>query len=330
MMKMLLNQSSFVPAARKPLPGLPPRIEAPHHPRSQGFTLTELLVIIAVVAVLMACQLSASSGSKPKSKGAQCLNNVRQLSLAWLMYAEDNHDYILASADDGNGTLPYQPINPSNYNRGNNYAWTWSKMDFSGSNPYNTDPAADIMLRPMWKYIQNASAYKCPGDPSTVSVNGASVPRVRSYSMNWFLGGFGENSSDPIDASFTFYTRLTDLADPVRSPGTAHTFLFIEEREDAINWGDFEPDMTGYPVGSSRAAPAAYEWNEDLPGAYHDRAGGISFCDGHAELHKWLDASTLPRLAGEFLSGGKGDGSTFTAPYSVDVAWLQNATVRSH
>jgi prepilin-type N-terminal cleavage/methylation domain-containing protein/prepilin-type processing-associated H-X9-DG protein len=295
-------------------------------PSHQAFTLIELLVVIAVVLILMGRWFSAYASEKPKSKGFQCLNNVRQLSLAWLMYAQDNQDYFLYSSDDGSGNAYATVPSPNSAaHAGDVYAWAWSKMDFSPGNPWNTDPAADIMLRPMWNYNKNASIYKCPGDTSVIDSNSEAVLRVRSYSMNFFLGGFGDNASEDAGAAgahYPIYTKLTDLQDLGLAPGASKTWLFIEERQDYINWGNFLTDMSGYPVNNGAAMPAAYQWNGDLPGSYHDRAGGISFCDGHAEIHKWLDGSTTPPI-----SLGT---STISAPYSVDVAWLQNASARPH
>src|SRR5271168_2759010 len=128
--------------------------------------------------------------------------------------------------------------------------------------------------------------------------------------MNFYLGGFANNAADsPPTAGAQYfhpYTKLTDLADPVRSPGAANTFLFIEERQDCINWGGFITHMAGYPVPNQAASPAAYEWAEDLPGSYHERAGGVSFCDGHAEIHKWLNGTTTPPFVPGTLIDGKG------------------------
>jgi prepilin-type N-terminal cleavage/methylation domain-containing protein/prepilin-type processing-associated H-X9-DG protein len=298
-----------------------------------GFTLIELLVVIAIVAILMAMRLPACASAKTKTKGAQCLNNARQLSQAWLMYAGDNHDYFVYSSDDGSGTRPYQAADTMTGHAGNNYAWTWSKMDFepAASNPYNWDIKADMVLRPLWQYNKNANIYKCPGDTSVIVSNGVALPRVRTYSMNYFLGGYGGNALALRGwlPNFPFYTRLTELTDPVRAPGAANTFLFIEERQDIINWGGFLTDMSGYPLRPNQAPVSGlYEWNMHVPGAYHDRAGGISFCDGHAEIHKWVEGTTTPAISSYTLSGGKGAGSTFFAPYSQDVAWLQNAAAR--
>jgi len=291
---------------------------------SRGFTRIELLVVIAMVVILMGLQMPGHTAEKTKSKAEQCLNNLRQLSLAWSMYAEDNSDYFLYASDDNLGTAPYQATVTALGYQYNNYAWTWSKMGF-GSSPYNTDPAADIKLRPLWNYNKTVSTHKCPGDTSAVAVNGVSVPRIRSYSMNFFLGGFANDPIDDPGSYFHHYTKLSDLADAVRSPGVANTFLFIEERQDCINWGNFGTVMNGYPTPAEKVAvPAIFEWYEDLPGASHERAGGISFCDGHAEIHKWLNGTTTP------TNSGAAGYITIPAPYSEDVAWMQNASVRPH
>ena len=77
-----------------------------------------------------------------------------------------------------------------------------------------------------------------------------------------------------------------------------------------------------------RANPGAFEWDEDLPASYHGKACGISFADGHSEIHSWKVASTMPPLAVGELTGGKGSGQTWLAPYSKDVSWMQDVTAR--
>jgi prepilin-type processing-associated H-X9-DG protein len=207
-------------------------------------------------------------------------------------------------------------------------------MDFATNNPYDTDPAADFMLRPLWKYTQNAGFYKCPGDTSEIISNGVALPRIRTYSMNFFLGGYGGyglsfEDGFPGDFYFPPYTRLTDLEDTGGSPGAANTFLFIEERQDVINTGNFLTDMTGYTFPGAGAEPGAYAWYQDLPGSYHDRAGGISYCDGHAEIHKWTNGTTTPPVKLGVGNTGSGSGK-FPAVYSTDVAWMQSVSARPH
>src|SRR5277367_5152316 len=115
-----------------------------------GFTLIELLVVIAIIAILAAMLLPALNKAKLKAQGIQCMSNQRQLALAWRMYEEDNTDHLVFASDDGSGTAPYGTTVPVSHQK-NLYAWTWSKMDYSLSNPYNWDPNADITLRPLWQ-----------------------------------------------------------------------------------------------------------------------------------------------------------------------------------
>jgi prepilin-type N-terminal cleavage/methylation domain-containing protein len=291
---------------------------------SRGFTLIELLVVIAIIGILAAMLLPALNRAKLKANGVYCMNNGRQLSYAWRMYAEDNVDNLILSSDDGTGGA--NPLNK--------YSWTLTHMDFS-SNPLNWDPTLDIMTRPLWQYNKSATIYRCPADRSVVpDSNGNMVPRVRSYSMNFFLGGFGGFSAGSgtgirsWGSKFPIYMKLADLNSLGKAPGASKTFVFLDEREDCINWGNFMTDMSGAATLTTAANPGLYEWNEDLPASYHGQAGGLSFADGHSEIHRWKDARTMPPLTSGVLSGGKGSGKQWLAPYSVDVAWMQDVTVR--
>jgi len=146
-----------------------------------------------------------------------------------------------------------------------------------------------------------------------------------------FLGGFGESTAYISDsgASYTFYKRLSDLNSLATAPGPAKTFLFIDERSDCINWGNFETDMIGYPTDTTPGVPAAYVWTWDMPASYHNNACGISFADGHSEMHRLLgDQYDLQPIVPGALVGGHGSGVTWQVPYSKDVAYMQDVSVR--
>jgi len=152
---------------------------------ARGFTRLDLLAVVAVLGLLFLLMLPALARPGLNSKSFQCLNNHRQLCNAWRMYADDNSDLIVYASDDSNQSNPL-----------NQHAWTWSHLDFSGQARYNWDTNADIVLRPLWPYTaRDASIYRCPEDQSYVLVNGVAKPRVRSLSMNFYLGGFAGSSS---------------------------------------------------------------------------------------------------------------------------------------
>lgn len=272
-----------------------------------AFTLLELLVIVGVLGLLLSLLVPTMSKSGLTSRAFQCLNNNRQLCNAWRMYADDNGDRIVYSSDDGTGTS-----NPLNQ-----YAWTLMHLDFNPGNRGNWDINSDITVRLLWPYTgRNASIYKCPSDQSYVVVPGlGSRPRIRSMSMNLYLGGFaGTDGGWSFMTPFRIYLKTTDLT----SPGPAKTFVFLDQRADAINWGNFAVSMAGYYPPN----PAAYEF-QDLPGMYHDLGASFSFADGHTELHRWTDPRTTPSVTPQ-----PGLSPPIVSPGNADVAWLQDHATR--
>ena len=146
---------------------------------SDGFTLIELLVVIAIIAFLAALLLPRLVKAKLKAQGVQCMNNHRQLCLAWRMYSDDNDDQLLYAS----GVWPYTAHDPD--------VWVSGWMNFDPNNRSNWDVAQDIEQSPLWPYCGHSAAiWKCPADYSSVVVNGEEKPRVRSMSMNLWLGGF--------------------------------------------------------------------------------------------------------------------------------------------
>jgi len=284
----------------------------PESSKHSAFTLIELLVVIAIIAVLAALLLPALDKAKLKAQGIQCMSNHKQLALAWRLYSDDNGEKLLYAS----GLWPYASHDPD--------VWVSGWLNWqTPSNPSNWDIEQDIKQSPLWNYCGRApGVWRCPADRSSVNVNGQQMPRVRSMSMNLWVGGFRgtdqglSGSTDPFAAggsTWRIYLKTSDMVDP----GPARTFVFLDMREDSIDVGNFAPDMTGWPD-----APESIGFY-DLPASYHHRAGGFSFADGHAEIRRWRDERTMPPLV---RSGDTPDG--FRSPNNVDVLWLQERSTR--
>jgi prepilin-type N-terminal cleavage/methylation domain-containing protein len=172
-----------------------------------AFTLIELLVVIAIIAILAALLLPALIKSKLKAQGIQCMNNHRQLALAWRMYAEDNNDVLVYASDDpGDPQVNWQVLDQ--------YAWTLTHMDFDPGNRGNWDVNFDMVKRPLWPYTS-----KNPG-----------MPRVRSMSMNLYVGGFdGTDGNWPWAHPYRIFAKLPGIDLP------SSIFVFLDMREDSVN-----------------------------------------------------------------------------------------------
>ena len=98
--------------------------------------------------------------------------------------------------------------------------------------------------------------------------------------------------------------------------------MFIDEREDCINWGNYMQDMSGYIPN----VPGDYQFYEDMPASYHNHGAGFAFCDGHSEIHHWTDPRTYPALMKPPTSGPAGSG--LAVPRDPDVYWIMQRTVQ--
>jgi len=239
--------------------------------KRRAFTLIELLVVIAIIAILMAILMPALNRVKEQGKRAACLGNMKQLTLTWIMYADDNDDRLVnGEADENNDG---QCIMKSG--RHTNELW-WTGDDCAAGYmqgeqlPRQTQINA-IKAGALYSYCKDEDLYRCPtgirGEMRTYTITDA---MNGLYRPGTYIGNVGVR----VGRTVLWVKKRTEIV----APGPAYRLVFLDE-------GRVTPDS--YACHYQQAT----WW--DPPFVRHGDGSNVSFADGHADYWKWKGKKTL-------------------------------------
>jgi len=249
----------------------------------RGFTLIELLVVIAIIAILAGLLLPALAKARTRTQGVSCMNNLRQMMLGWRMYADDFNDLLLAS-------LPVDATQKR---------VLWVEGDIT-----NGDINTTVARSPLMPYIgkNNFAIWKCPADKATLTVAGKKQPTVRSNSMSQVFDFGSWLPAGP----WRVYGKMANIVIP------AKTWVLVDEHPQSLNDAACAVQMA--KPGDNPSTVRII----DFPASYHNGACGLSFADGHSEIHKWK-GSNIRRVNLQGLNVPAGDSAN-------DIIWWSDVT----
>ncbi|MDD5455307.1 MAG: prepilin-type N-terminal cleavage/methylation domain-containing protein [Candidatus Ratteibacteria bacterium] len=290
--------------------------------RKKGFTLIELLVVVAIIGILAAILLPMLNQAREYGRRAVCLSNVKQLTLAWIMYAEDNNNSIPGAFVGLNAW--YCPTDGSCCNQNYNVPGACWVNWINGASDLPANWEIAMQNGQIWPYVNDYNMYKCPNGEPAASVTYNIVQAMhgmRRRGCGWC--GTDANEGTLINTTPSGCGSYHDNINTVTNPSSR--LVFVDE--GYIAQGAFYVEPWGCHNGN---------WFVDKPPVRHGNGTNFSFVDGHAEYHKWVDACTLNVIGGSSaydasgtedpcFGGNCGDNNPLHSCYRTDYPWLRRA-----
>jgi prepilin-type N-terminal cleavage/methylation domain-containing protein len=237
----------------------------------KGFTLIELLVVIAIIALLLALLFPVLRSAREAGQRAVCLSNLRQLTLAWLAYAEE-HDGALVYGKMGTRTMS---------KRRNGVITTVTLKSWAGSAFSASSTRAELIADPnkgaLWPWIKDVDIYRCPRIQVDNLLTYATVPSANGGTL--VPGTFLNSCLYPGERIGSTVLKLSKLTDIV-SPGAGQRAVFIDGGDDGGG-------------GSFYVEYLQPRWKNASPPIHHLDGTTLSMADGHAEYWKWKGCETV-------------------------------------
>ena len=261
----------------------------------RGFTLIEVLVVIAIIAVLASLLLPALGRAKRQARRIQCIGNQKQLATAWMLYVADNADAV-----PGNG--------------GNDAPSTSLRRWVQGSFYYQSaNTTEEYMLSPAYAqfaaYIKTIKVYVCPTDRDSLKIGNEYHSTKRSYALNAYVGWLGnwDNRISSTGGNGLPLYRIFKKHSQMTAAMPNGTLLFTDVNSNSICGPAF-----GVVMDQDRFF--------NFPSSTHERGAVLSFADAHVEWHRWKDVRTIKAFASDYHSHGE------PSPGNLDIAWLRERT----
>lgn len=266
--------------------------------KKRGFTLLELLVSVSVTVVLASLLLPALASTRQRTDRVQCVDNQRQIILAWSLFANDHRGRLPANGYSPAGGSLTEP------------RWVQGYLNpmVAASDLANEELLRNPAYSQLAAYLPRAEVYHCPADRPKDNVNSALASRIRSYSMNAYVG-WASIVQRPLQPGYRVFLNWDDM----NSPGPARVMVLLDVRAESICW-------PFYGVNMNSGADAQFF---AYPASYHGGGAQIVFADGHVEHHKWRDQRTVS--PGNVLFHGHDTPS----PGNPDLAWLRSVATTS-